>query len=68
MSTTHEYYVTLRRDRRVSALLGPYESHKEALDNVDRGHRLAIEADPWAAVDSIGTAKAPAGSVSVFGR
>jgi hypothetical protein len=64
------YYVTLRRDVRSSALLGPYDTHREALDNVDRGHGLAVKADPWASFDAIGTAAATGERLApgVFGR
>ena len=72
MSTAQQvgYYVTLLRDVRASRLLGPYDTHQEALDNVDRGHGLAMEADPWAAFDAIGTAAVTGERLApgVFGR
>ncbi|AGR47655.1 hypothetical protein PHIM7_13 [Sinorhizobium phage phiM7] len=36
------YYVTIVDGRRIGALLGPYDTHQEALDNVDRGKELAL--------------------------
>lgn len=50
------YYVTLRRDARWALLLGPYPTHREALERVPDGRRLAEAADPWTAFDAVGTA------------
>lgn len=53
------FYVSIDRDGRKGILLGPYETHQEALDNVDRGNRLACAADSWAEFDAFGTCSAP---------
>ena len=54
------FYVTIKREGKGHApLLGPYETHQEALDNVDRGNRLACAADSWAGFDAFGTCSAP---------
>lgn len=39
------YYVTVRDGSRTGGLLGPYETHEEALQNVERGRQLAHESD-----------------------
>lgn len=39
------FYVSVRDAGRNGILLGPYETHPEALDNVRRGRRLAQEVD-----------------------
>ncbi|QIG75322.1 hypothetical protein EVC29_093 [Rhizobium phage RHph_Y52] len=51
------FYVTIIRGKRVGFLLGPYPTHDEALSNVDRGKRLACDADPWADFDAFGTSR-----------
>lgn len=56
------FYVSMKRGQhrvRNAILLGPYETHQEALDNVRRGERLAHQADPWADFDAFGTCSAP---------
>ncbi|MCH7703877.1 MAG: hypothetical protein IIB61_02095 [Planctomycetes bacterium] len=53
------FYVSIERDGRRGVLLGPYETHQEALDNVQRGQRLAGDADRWADFDAFGTCSAP---------
>lgn len=49
------YYVTMKRDRRTAWLLGPYDTHREALDSVARGRALAQAADPFTDFDAFGT-------------
>jgi hypothetical protein len=39
------YYVTVRNGSRTGGLLGPYDTHAEALANVDRGRQLALDSD-----------------------
>lgn len=39
------YYVTVRNGLRTGGLLGPYDTHAEALENVDRGRKLALASD-----------------------
>lgn len=51
------YYVTVRDGSRTGWLLGPYETHAEALANVQRGNDLANRADPRAHWYAFGTAR-----------
>ncbi len=60
------FYVTIRSGSRVGYLLGPFERYDDALSSVQRGRDLATGADPFAAFDSFGTARAPLRK-SVFG-
>lgn len=53
------FYVGIRDGKRNGILLGPYQSHQEALDNVDRGRALAEAADCRAAFYAFGTCSAP---------
>lgn len=53
------YYVTMLRGKRVAWLLGPYETHTEALSMVQAAKRKASELDPWSDFDSFGTASVP---------
>ena len=64
------FYVTIRRDSRTGWLLGPYESHTEALDNVRIGREKANLADPYSFFDEFGTASLPSEMpiTTVFGR
>lgn len=39
------YYVTVRDGSRTGALLGPYDTHAIALENVERGKQLALDSD-----------------------
>lgn len=51
------FYVTVRDGPdRWAALLGPFETHTEALGKVDLGRELARQADPRAAFYAYGTA------------
>jgi hypothetical protein len=43
----------------IVTLLGPYESHAEAMENVKRGRELAIEHDRRSVFDGFGTTQAP---------
>lgn len=60
------YYVTAVNGKKTSYLLGPYRTHAEALANVERGRRLACEADTWAWFYAYGTVKvtSPNGKLS----
>lgn len=51
------YYVSLKRDRRVGLLLGPFETHTEALARVREAFSKACDVDPWAAFDAVGTVR-----------
>ena len=52
------FYVTCIRSARQRALvLGPFETHPEALAAVDRGRQLALEADSHCVFDAFGTAR-----------
>lgn len=66
------YYVTVRDHDRTGWLLGPYDTHAEALANVDRGNELACNADPRAHWYAFGTARITDPSAplpaTVFGR
>lgn len=63
------YYVTVIDGKKKGALLGPYATHQEALDNVARGTKLAMDSDPKAPWYAYGTAKVDARELpkSVFG-
>lgn len=64
------YYVAVRDGRRLGWLLGPYCDHAAAIENVERGGRLARDADPFAAFYRVGTARVDLGvdpPKSVFG-
>ena len=39
------FYVTVKDGPKTGFLLGPYETHEEALANVDRGREAAFESD-----------------------
>jgi hypothetical protein len=56
--------------RRKSLLLGPYDTHEEALANVDRGRKLAEANDPKAYWYSFGTCSihGPTERKGVFGK
>ena len=49
------FYVTVTDAGRTGWLLGPYSTHEEALDNVERGRALALQADRWAHFYGFGT-------------
>ncbi len=49
------FYVTARDGDRVAWLLGPFDTHQQALDRVEEGKRLAIKADPFAHFYGFGT-------------
>lgn len=51
------FYVTVINGKRTGFLLGPYDSHQDALDNVERGRELAIDADPFACFYYVGTCR-----------
>lgn len=53
------YYVTIRDANRVGYLLGPYESHVDALNAVDHGRSLAERANAFACFHAFGTASIP---------
>jgi len=57
-----DFYVTVRDAGRTGWLLGPYATHQEALDNVERGRDLANEWNAKAWFMAFGTASVPAGT------
>ncbi len=61
------FYVTVVDGKRHGFLLGPYSTHQEAIDNVDRGCTLANDADPRAAFYAFGTASTKDARRTVFG-
>ena len=56
--------------RRNALLLGPYDTHEEAIANVDRGRNLAETSDPKAYWYSFGTCsiRGPTEQKGVFGK
>ncbi len=66
------YYVTVVDGPRTGWLLGPYDTHVEALAQVDRGNDLACKADPRAHWYAFGTARITDPTLplprSVFGK
>lgn len=54
-----DYYVDLRRGKRVALLAGPFETHTEALAMVDRAVALANDLDQWSHFDPFGTCSMP---------
>jgi hypothetical protein len=54
------FYVTVRNGSRKGFLLGPYETHGEALANVDRSRRHVEDHHAYAWGWGFGTAKATA--------
>ncbi len=62
------FYVSGRDGSRWIPLLGPYASHLVALQHVDRGRRLAIQADRRAHFYAFGTCSLPESCKTVFGR
>lgn len=52
-----QFFVTIKDGPKVGWLLGPYETHWEAIRNVDRGRRMACEVnDRETAFAGFGTA------------
>ncbi len=52
------YYVTLVRGRRTAFLVGPFvDDHAGALSFVGRARDAAMQADPWAHFDAVGTSR-----------
>lgn len=51
------FYVSVINGKRTGLLLGPFATHEEALDNVERGRELAIAADPFAHFYWFGTCR-----------
>lgn len=64
------YFVTVLDGTRVGWLLGPYDTHEDALANVERGNALASAADARAHWYAFGTARVKGGRLpsAVFGR
>lgn len=64
-----EFYVTVKDGPRTGWLLGPFSTHSEALDNVERGNQLACDANSRAHWYAFGTAGVAIGSNArtVFG-
>jgi hypothetical protein len=51
------FYVTVRKHGQSGKLLGPYDTHAEALAHVDRAKAKAAEVDPWSHFYEFGTAR-----------
>jgi hypothetical protein len=64
------YYVSVVNGLFYGLLLGPYDTHAEALANVDRGRSLADAADPRSHWYAFGTARNtnPEPRKTVFGK
>ncbi len=64
------FYVSAKDGKRHAVLLGPYETHQEALDDVQRGRDLACAAQPGAWFYAFGTCSGPRSQPlrAVFGR
>lgn len=56
-ATGGRFFVTVRDGKRTGFLLGPYDTHAEALSHVRRGSDLADVADPRAAFYAFGTSR-----------
>jgi hypothetical protein len=50
------YFVTVRDAGRTGFLLGPYSTHEEAINNVQRGKKAALDANSQAWFYAYGTA------------
>jgi len=61
------FYVSVLDGKRAGFLLGPYATHREALNQVDRGRTLAHGADPRAPFYAFGTAGSAEMLPTVFG-
>ena len=70
MEEVKQFYVTVRNGDQTGFLLGPYETHEEALANVQRGRELANTTDQWAHFYAYGTASLPTSMTpkTVFGN
>lgn len=53
------FYVSVMDGRRKGILLGPFDTHQEALDNVRRGRQLVQDAYVGAAFYAFGTCSTP---------
>jgi hypothetical protein len=64
-----DFYVTVRDAGRTGFLLGPYDDVRDALANVDRGAKLAKDANSRAVFYAYGTSRLPMGTnaKTVFG-
>jgi hypothetical protein len=60
--------LTPSRGYRYALLLGPYDTHEEAVANLDRGKVLATDRDPWAWHYSYGTCSTRDERKTVFGK
>lgn len=53
------YFVSVRATTEYQLVLGPFATHGEALENVDRGRALAEKHDPWSQAFFFGTCSLP---------
>lgn len=65
-----EFFVSVLDNERHGILLGPYETHDEARENVSRARKIAREVDSRSMWYAFGTCSAPVGTVGAgrFGR
>lgn len=61
MNPARRYYVSVVDGAAYRFLAGPFDTHGDALAQVDAARKLAIEYDRKAHFYAFGTAKAPAG-------
>ena len=59
MTGERDFYVTMLRGKRTAFLAGPFVTHAEALEAVDRAREKACDVDPWAWFDLFGTSSLP---------
>lgn len=64
------YYVTVIDAGRHGFLLGPYDTHEQALEQVQTGKERAMAANTWAHFYAYGTARVPKEKTvkTVFGK
>lgn len=63
-----DYYVNLRRGKRTALLVGPFETHTEALSMVAVAVKKANELDPWVHFDRFGTMSLLRSSTNPYGK
>lgn len=64
-----DYYVSIVRSPKQRGLLaGPFNTHTEALANVDRARDKACEVDQWAWFDLFGTVSLPRAAANPMGK
>lgn len=62
------YYVSVIDGGRTALLLGPFQTHQEALDHVEPVRAKGGELDPRAAFYAFGTARLPDDGIAIGGN